>query len=107
MAILPGYDYIIGLNIVSTGQIALLASTQYFTILLFGGLLFFTLFNFYRIIIKQRRYKTSPLLTFYILSVLGMILRLYTAIFLIPNVKNLAFTIELAQPICKLQIGLV
>lgn len=84
-----------------------MAISQYIALAVFVGLFGLVLFNFVRIVVMQRRYKTLPLLAFYILGFFVTGLRLYTIIFLVKDLFLSHHYADIAQPISKLQIGLV
>ena len=53
-------------------------------------------YNFVNIIILQKRYKTLPLLAFYILSFIVIGERIYTSIFFITNLIHSHHFIDIA-----------
>ena len=64
---------------VSSEKMALLAVEHYLLIGLYTFALFLATANIWRILIKQRRYKTLPLLVFYICAFISVALRwIYT-----------------------------
>lgn len=80
---------------------------QYLALFVFALLLGLASFNFVQIIVKQKRYKTLPLLAFYLLSLIAITLRILAVILFVSDLVNVHHYFDFAQPICKLQIGLI
>ena len=64
---IPDYDEAINLPGVSKDSLDILAILTYITCVIYLGQLAMTFQNIWAFIIKQKRYKTPPLLVFYIL----------------------------------------
>ena len=78
MAVLPGYDTLEALGVYSHGSLVWMAFVQYLVSILFFCILVLACCNFYLIFIKQKKYKNSTLLTFYLLTIAAMIIRILT-----------------------------
>lgn len=64
-------------------------------------------YNIWAFIIKQKKYKTLPLLVFYVLVVLLTLMRIYFAVWALEEYpKNWIFAFEL-MPIIKVNLGLI
>ena len=64
MAILPGYDEVS--SQMSDTQFSVYMSIHWFLILFYAVLIMITIANIWQILIKQDRWKTLPLLVFYL-----------------------------------------
>ena len=80
---------------------------MYFTTFCFICELAMALTNTWMFLIKQKRYKTWPLLMFYILTILLAIIRIYSSSCFFYDMKNLEIIGFLMTAILKLNLGAV
>ena len=76
MNILPGFSTSEEVSMMSSGQVITYAVEHYILIGLYIFLLFLVMMNFWNIIIQQQKYKSLPLLAFYIFAFIAIFLRL-------------------------------
>ena len=80
MAILPGLDYLAEKFGYSDAQIKWLAACTYFVILTELLVLGWIIYNIWTILFTQGKYKVEPLLTFFILATMLILIRIFYAI---------------------------
>ena len=108
MQLIPRYDYILQSQYHPTenGLIILVTSTYFFGFIYvcqFG----LALHNIWAFLVVQKRYKTPPLVVFYIIVILLSIARFYFTIWCLPQViDRILFTAEI-MPILKVNLGFV
>ena len=88
-------------------QASIIVAFIYFTTLCFICELAMALINTWMFLIKQRKYKTWPLLLFYVLTIWLALERIYSMFFLLFVKKNQDILGVLIPPILKLNIGAV
>ena len=91
---------------VSTTKVVIYAIEHYILIGLYIFLLGLAISNIWTILIKQRRYKTCPLLFFYIFTFMAIAFRLTYIIFEFSS-SNLVYYMEDCYLTAKLSVGLM
>ena len=81
MFLLPGIENFSEFYHYSDEQFNCLVSMQYIVILLYSFLLVLCLVNFWKILIRQGKWRTLPLLFFYIMSVIAISFRIVACFF--------------------------
>lgn len=84
----------------------MIASLVWTLIILNSFLLLLILFNFWSILIKREKWRTLPLLLFYILSLIAVILRLAMMVWDFTQ-SNWMWACALIQPNAKAAVGLI
>ena len=94
-------------NQLNETQLSILVSAMYFSTLCFLCELSLALTNTWRFLIKQRKYKSWPLLMFYMLTIWLAVMRIYMSFFYlyINTVHSLCGV--LLSALLKLNIGVV
>ena len=91
----------------SEQEMRIMVALIYFSTICFIIELAMTLTNMWKFLIKQRKYKTWPLLIFYILTICLAVVRIYNSFFFFVLVaENEIFGI-LLPPVIKLNLGMV
>ena len=103
MTILPGFDKNVKPNMDET-QYRVFMSWHWLLILLFGALIIMTVANIWQILVKQERWRTSPLLFFYIFVFLAVLLRELANIF--GYVDKFTFLLRI-QPFAMQEVGII
>ena len=104
MAILPGFDEFLKPNLTSA-QFRFYVSFNWIMILFFAGLMVLLVANIWTILIKQGRWKTLPLLLFYTLTFIAVVVR---ELDLTVSLKGSEWRVICwIQPIAKLGVGLI
>ena len=85
MQILPGFAAHGGKSFLSSNQLIIYAVEHYILIGLYTYLLVLVLMNFWNIIIRQKKYKSLPLLTFYIFASIAISFRLIILVLFYTN----------------------
>ena len=80
MAVLPGIKILSDL-LLSPIQIKVIVVENYLVVGVYAFLILLALVNIWQILIKQKKYKTLPLLFFYIYSFVAITLRVICLIF--------------------------
>ena len=80
MAILPGLDEMVAEYGFTDSDKRCIAASQYVISIFFMIVLAWLSYNIWTILIKQRKYRVLPLLTFYIVATLLVLNRLYSSI---------------------------
>ena len=80
---------------------------MYFSTLCFICELIMALTNTWMFLIRQRKYKTRPLLMFYVLTIWLVAMRVYSSFFFLLLMIESDLFGDLLIPILKLNIGLV
>ena len=108
MPVLPYWDRIPPGKATSS-QKDVLAVLTYLTALVFGGLLFFACYNYYKFLLKAqpRRKVLDPLSMFYILSICTIFLRMLSIIYTEKIDIIFMINLELLPPLFKLNTGLI
>ena len=75
------------------GQLIVFATEHYMLILLYFCLLCLIIYNVWCFLIRQKKYKTIPLLFFYIFAFFAVLLRLTDSIVLFTDTKIVSSTI--------------
>ena len=76
-------------------------------ITVFSLFLYFLLYNFYHFLIKQQKWRVTPILFFYIVAILIVLIRIFDFIFLAELTANANIEGITIPPVLKLSIGLV
>jgi hypothetical protein len=84
-----------------------IAVSSYVTAACFLGLFVFTIYNIVRYLIMQKRWRTYPLLMFYVLCFFCVGLRMCDSIWIMYLATKFSASMTLMAPILKLCIGLV
>ena len=87
-------------------ELRLQAGFQWLIILLNALLLAMVLTNFWCILIKQEKWKTFPMLVFYVISLIAVILRLLVMIWEFEG-SNWIAACYIIQPMVKAAVGLI
>ena len=81
---------------------------MYFSAALFLGMLFLALYNSWAFLWKQKKYKTIPLLMFYIVVIALAIMRVYFSIWYFYGLYlDADFFGSLMKPVLNLTLGLI
>ena len=107
MGALPGYDQLYDEHDLTSADLTWMAITQYLTITFFTGLLVLALRNAWVIFVKLGRYGNVTLLSFYLLVVLAIMIRIETLIWFWTAVLDWDLYSLAIQPIVKLHVGLI
>ena len=94
MKILPNFY---GSFFMSSDQLIFYAVEHYILIGLYTFLLFLVLMNFWNVIIQQKKYKSMPLLAFYIFALIAIFFRIIILIWFYSN-SEAASIISVVQP---------
>lgn len=104
MAILPDFD--VFKDEMTESEYKIYGFVHYLLIIMYALLLCLCLTNIWRILIKQGKWKTLPLLAFYILSFIAIasreICNIWVCIY-----ESWVFVLSYQQPVAKLMVGLV
>ena len=107
MSILPLHDRLLDQGIFSKQELAWIAAAQYFMIIISFLTFSWIVVNVWRILIKQRKYKVLPLLSFYTAAALNVILRLVSSIWFFNTVEDHQMTILVMDILAtKFMIGI-
>lgn len=107
MGAFPGYDQLLAKDNFTSTNLTWIAITQYLAIAFFSGLLVLALRNAWVIFVKQGRYRNVTLLSFYVLVIMAIALRLETLIWFWTAVLDWDRYCLTIQPVVKLHVGLV
>ena len=88
-------------------ELRIVVAVMYFSTICFIIELAMTLTNMWRFLIKQSKYKTWPLLMFYILTICLAVVRIYFSFFYFVVVANNGIFGNLLHPVIKLNLGIV
>ena len=80
---------------------------MYLTTFCFISELVMALVNTWKFLYKEKKYKTWPLLMFYILAILLSVFRMYNSFFLLMIMEDLEIFGSMLPPIVKFDIGIV
>ena len=89
----------------SQGQMNWLVAVIYLCTMLFFGQLVLAFVNVYKFLYKGEKYKTLPLLLFYVLTVILTLMRLWSNLWFLGYILN-QYLLEVLCPILKINIGL-
>ena len=107
MFLLPGIEKFSKFYQYSDKQFNCLVSMQYIVILLYSFLLVLCLVNFWKILIRQGRWRTLPLLFFYIMSVTAISFRIVACFYYFDRSEYWHYVFITMQPIAKGCVGLM
>ena len=107
MFLLPGIEFFCNIYNYSDEQFHCLVAMQYIVILLYSFLLILCLVNVWKILIRQGKWRTLPLLFFYIMSVIAISFRIVASIYYFDRSENWHFLFITLQPIAKGCVGLM
>ena len=103
----PNYDQVKSFDMMSTAQLNILVAIIYISTLLYVFELLVALYNIKAFLIKQRKYKTVPLLLFYILTVWLCIMRIYYSVWYFSIWIDAEILGGSLKNVLKINIGLV
>ena len=107
----PGYDTITAdkrqFQDVTDTQWNIIVGMMYTCALFFTCELALAIYNFWTFLIKQRKYKTIPLLMFYIVVILLASLRIYFSIWYFYGKVQADYISDLMKPILNINLGVV
>lgn len=78
---IPGYSNIFDQGYMTEVQLNVFVAILYLTTVIYLCELAMALYNFWVFLIKQRKYKTWPLLMFYVIAIALISMRIYCSIF--------------------------
>ena len=104
---IPYYDRALKDGTATRHDLNILVGFTYFFCLLYVCQFMLAVYNIQAFIIGQRRYKTPPLLVFYIMVLLLTVTRFYFTLWCLPQfIERILFAAEM-MPILKVNLGLI
>ena len=104
----PGYKAVKDMNLdFSMSQLNILVFVIYLVAFLFFCQLLIALHNIWAFLIKQQKYKTSPLVVFYVIAVLLTLTEIYYSIWILYESVNKIFFAYEFKPILMINMGLI
>ena len=88
-------------------ELRIVVAVMYFLTICFIIELAMTLNNMWKFLIKQKKYKTWPLLMFYILTICLAVARIYFSFFYFVILANNGIFGNLLHPVIKLNLGII
>ena len=88
-------------------QVIFMVVTVYCSSVMFASLLAFALYNTYMYIYKQSKWRTIPLLFFYLLANFTLAFRIYDTIFIMKLAEEFTIPSIMVPPTLKMCIGLI
>ena len=104
---IPYYEIIKTTDDLTDKELRILVAAMYFSTLCFICELAMALTNMWMFLIKQEKYKTWPLLMFYVLTISLAVMRTYSSFFKFLIIINNEIFGGLLSAILKLNIGAV
>lgn len=89
------------------GELNILVAAIYLVVFLFLCQLAMASHNIWSFLIKQKKYKTSPLLVFYVIAVLLTICEIYIRIWLLNYYIHRTVVANELMPFLKVNMGLI